>query len=996
MLNRNKKNKAGLVFLVFILFVLVILWKLPERLKAVEGSVSIDSANLNLATDNNSNGIINIGDVITIEVTLDNSDGGCEAAGTTVIADLQKYGGSSSVVLSCADNGGVGDFLSTELTVVDAAGNGIDVDSDDDASKVSILYSDSDDIPTSMETNALFEPVDTIAPAFEDVDSLQMLTQEGADPAIATNVWYYYEGDSFRMRVIAAAEADDEPLAEVKVCLAAVTDEEPEYECTSSDFDYDFEDYYYYYLPFSNVSGQTWELNEPVDSFPELGGYKMNLQLIDDAGNMTISASPAQMFVAAFGIDPKSFNEALNNDTTTDWSAITDFTNVSELVFSALEYDDDLAEYTDIEIGRLTVGNAENPINLADQDTITGLSNFGSNLTIGGEEMRIDSSALAALNLPAELRMRMDTADRPGLVVKDNLGAVREYVSNDASMNIDISYEEEICEGEGDEEVCDSEEHSLTLGGFSWSGDLQTLIFTTTGFSEFETDNDPPTVSALDAESGDYVIFSGGGPVGINFSERLSAAGKTAVENAISAGANYEPASYEWSDDSGLNISPNAEFDITFDNDVIADVVDAVGNTASNLLIIDSEFDEGEQEGGTDVDVDDDGDEIVILDDDAVNGITIPEGVDDVTINVDNLVTDGEGTLPEIVINAATSVGDVTVSIPNGVVVNGGTAWMGIINSPTVKANDSVSGVDGTVDSVLEIGFGSTELTFDKGVRIVIEGKAGKRIGYSHGGPFTEITAVCTDDSQAIGNALAAGADCKIDVGSDLVVWTKHFSSFVTFTTTITSSSTGGGGGGGGFLIQRQQEPFTPPDGGFRILIDDDTQYTNSLTVTLKLFGGLDAEKMVISNLPNFLHASQETYIPTKDWNICQGLASCPEGVYTVYAKFYAPLGKTSETVSDGIIYKKGITASHKFNVNLRYGQRGDDVRFLQIFLKDQGSGIYPEGIISGWFGSLTRKAVIRFQEKYASEILAVWGLIKGTGFVGRTTRSKINEILSQ
>jgi hypothetical protein len=43
---------------------------------------------------------------------------------------------------------------------------------------------------------------------------------------------------------------------------------------------------------------------------------------------------------------------------------------------------------------------------------------------------------------------------------------------------------------------------------------------------------------------------------------------------------------------------------------------------------------------------------------------------------------------------------------------------------------------------------------------------------------------------------LAAGADCKIDVGSDMVIWTKHFSSFISYSQSAVSSSGGSSGGG--------------------------------------------------------------------------------------------------------------------------------------------------------------------------------------------------------
>jgi len=84
------------------------------------------------------------------------------------------------------------------------------------------------------------------------------------------------------------------------------------------------------------------------------------------------------------------------------------------------------------------------------------------------------------------------------------------------------------------------------------------------------------------------------------------------------------------------------------------------------------------------------------------------------------------------------------------------------------------------------------------------------------------------------------------------------------------------------------------------------------------------------------------------------------------------------------------------FGSNLYYGlMNNSNVECLQKFLKNQGVSIYPEGYITGNFGGLTKQAVIKFQEKYASEILTPVGLSKGTGFVGEKTRQKINKLLS-
>ncbi len=86
------------------------------------------------------------------------------------------------------------------------------------------------------------------------------------------------------------------------------------------------------------------------------------------------------------------------------------------------------------------------------------------------------------------------------------------------------------------------------------------------------------------------------------------------------------------------------------------------------------------------------------------------------------------------------------------------------------------------------------------------------------------------------------------------------------------------------------------------------------------------------------------------------------------------------------------IPSRPEITTDLRYGDHGDEVRLLQKWLAENAT-VYPERIISGWFGPLTRAAVTRFQEKYKSEILDPQGLTEGTGIVDASTRKKLNEL---
>lgn len=94
-----------------------------------------------------------------------------------------------------------------------------------------------------------------------------------------------------------------------------------------------------------------------------------------------------------------------------------------------------------------------------------------------------------------------------------------------------------------------------------------------------------------------------------------------------------------------------------------------------------------------------------------------------------------------------------------------------------------------------------------------------------------------------------------------------------------------------------------------------------------------------------------------------------------------------------------GLISATPLSRNLRVGDVGEDVRVLQRFLNQnpltQVAQSGPGGPLqeSIYFGSLTRAAVVRFQELYASEVLSPLGLSRGTGFVGSLTRQKINTL---
>lgn len=99
-----------------------------------------------------------------------------------------------------------------------------------------------------------------------------------------------------------------------------------------------------------------------------------------------------------------------------------------------------------------------------------------------------------------------------------------------------------------------------------------------------------------------------------------------------------------------------------------------------------------------------------------------------------------------------------------------------------------------------------------------------------------------------------------------------------------------------------------------------------------------------------------------------------------------------SITQNDVFIIPSEIPQEYVFERTLPQEGRSADVAYLQLCIARDPELAF-EGMVNGFFDRATFEALVRFQEKYATDILAPVGLTKGTGIVSKRTQDRLNSV---
>ncbi|AHB42388.1 hypothetical protein RAAC3_TM7C00001G0542 [Candidatus Saccharibacteria bacterium RAAC3_TM7_1] len=196
-------------------------------------------------------------------------------------------------------------------------------------------------------------------------------------------------------------------------------------------------------------------------------------------------------------------------------------------------------------------------------------------------------------------------------------------------------------------------------------------------------------------------------------------------------------------------------------------------------------------------------------------------------------VSDGQGTTDvPLALSSSTPSGPVSVEIPENTTITSDSGWDGTITPPTIDTTYDVPGASNTTGLVITVGSDEYSLSFDKPVKLILPGQKGKLVGWQAPGSstFTPITTDCSTYLPDLNAGMPVGGDCKTTDDTDLVIWTKHFTTFATYTVATTNGDgSGGGSGGGTTTTSPAPTPTTIFGGVFNVTPNQGTKSGNGI-----------------------------------------------------------------------------------------------------------------------------------------------------------------------
>ena len=390
------------------------------------------------------------------------------------------------------------------------------------------------------------------------------------------------------------------------------------------------------------------------------------------------------------------------------------------------------------------------------------------------------------------------------------------------------------------------------------------------------------------------------------------------------------------------------------------------------------------------------------------NGIinlNIPTNVSSPVLDLSMIVSGNHATLPATVITTG-NVNSIlmNINIPSGTTITAATSsWDGKIYLPRISNTNitaqPATGNSLTVTSAIEMGSPLFRLYFNNAVRVVFGGLANNYIGYMNGSSFIPINTSCAVDSQSWSDAnLSSGGECYILQGSNLILWTKHFTTFGTYTQqpVIVPSVGGGSGGGGGYVYTPYSNPVNNNLNSTSTLGINSTS-TNAASNSIKVMGftfkkvikrgskGIDvselqnfliSKKFLAANLFTLSNPMGTFGVATekslrayqKSLTLEQTGALGPKTMEAINSDYDIKVnsnvnGPTSGTSSNTISKNSNLNMVRADDIrnniemykDLKVGDEGDRVKALQKILINKGllwtnaTGIYGDGTAGAW-----------------------------------------------